>query len=74
MQASLLNSFSSMQISARPRTVLSFKASIGGQQLVSESLHWTALLNRAAMLNAFASYVGRGKMDVYILVTITLFI
>ncbi|KAG7672976.1 hypothetical protein Ndes2526B_g08498 [Nannochloris sp. 'desiccata'] len=35
MQASLVSSLSSMRISARPQPALSFKASVGGQQIVA---------------------------------------
>jgi hypothetical protein len=36
MQASLVHSLSSMRISARPQPALSFKASVGGQQIVGK--------------------------------------
>lgn len=36
MQASLVSSLSSMRISARPQPALSFKASVGGQQIVGK--------------------------------------
>ena len=39
MNASLVNSFASLRVSARPQQPsLSFKASVGGQQLVGEFL------------------------------------
>ena len=44
MQASLGHSFGSMRISARPQPALSFKASVGGQQLVG-TLSFMGLLS-----------------------------
>lgn len=55
MQASLVHSFGSMRISARPQPALSFKSSVGGQQLV-------ALPQRSSVIAA-ASFTVEAKQN-----------